>query len=65
MRVCAITCFLIAAFTTFTAFKIILRSDHPEDPSDFVGYLVGTFLIPFFLTIVGLVLWNKSVRKGE
>ena len=64
MRTGAVICFGIAALGTIIAVKNVTGGpNRPEGPEGQVGYVVGLFLIPAVLLIVGLILWGKSGRR--
>ena len=66
MRVGAVICFVIAALGTVAALKnVVGAANRPEGAANFVGYAVGSFLVPSVLLIVGLILWGKSSRKND
>jgi hypothetical protein len=59
-----ILCGIAAIFTVFGIKRAFINgTDWPEDPSLVASYLVGTFLVPMVLLIVGLVLLNKSKQR--
>ncbi len=64
MRVGAVICFVIAALGNIaTVNSVVGVANRPEGAANFVGYAVGSFLVPSVLLIVGLILWGKSARN--
>ena len=64
MRAGAISCFVLAALTGLVAVQnAVTGPNRPEGLENVVGYVVGLFLVPIALLIVGLILWGKSGRE--
>jgi hypothetical protein len=55
----------LAAITMVVAIRNVF-GDGPDKPDQaansarFVGYVVGSFMVPIVLLIAGLIVWNKS-----
>lgn len=62
----AIVCFVLSALTTLGGIKsVVSGQNRPEEIENYVGYAVGSFLVPVVLLISGLVLLGKAKDAGR
>ena len=65
MKSLAVLLIVLAGVMTISGIQLvfIVRTYKDDDVTTFAGHLVGTFLIPMLLLIVGLKLLNKANSK--
>ena len=65
MKAAAIVFFVLAGLTALIAIKNVFGGapNRPGEAPRLIGYVVGSFLLPLILLIVGLVLHKKSKQQ--
>ena len=65
MKILAIILIILAVLTSQVAVNNVFLDDakRPAEAAELAGYVVGSFLVPLVLLIIGLILWNKA--KGR
>ncbi len=66
MRKAAIICLIFSAFMFPPVVKnVVSGPNRPDEIENYVGYAVGSFLVPVVLLISGLVLLGKAKDAGR
>jgi hypothetical protein len=61
MRIAAIVFYVLAGLSTLSAISTVMKGPPPNAPQGyFAGVIVGAFMVPLILLVIGLVLWKKS-----
>jgi len=64
MRIAAIVFFVLTGLGTLSAINTVVKGPPPNAPQGyFAGMVVGAFMVPLILLVVGLTLWKKGEPK--